>query len=259
MSKLKLRVCAGMLALTLGGIVVCADDRTKEQTAAGPRRDCPGAPAEPLPLPVPLALDEPTDCPNLLDEPDQKRPLADVTPWPAEPRQCPRTVCPVVDEPKVVIPVPPAPAVEPPAVAVPAPVMETPPAPVKPAIVPVAATTPAVGYKVRMEMVGGVTQIELVRGDEVALRVQCDKADVQMPAGGVQAVGKVCVSAPGIDVRCNRMWIGWQTGEISMEGQVRIICQSGPQRTEMSADSISYRLGANLEMTPRTAGKAACD
>jgi hypothetical protein len=123
------------------------------------------------------------------------------------------------------------------------------------------AAVATVPYRVRMEMIGAITQIELMRGDEVTLRVQCDRVDVQMPSGGIQAIGKVCVSAPGIDIRCNRMMIGWQAGEIAMEGQVRILCQNGQQRTEMSAESVNCRLnsmGTGLDFSSEV-GKAPRD
>jgi hypothetical protein len=95
-----------------------------------------------------------------------------------------------------------------------------------------------------MEMIGAVTQIELLRGDEVTLRIQCDRVDLQMPTGGIQAIGKVCVSSTGLDVRCNRMTIGWQGGDICMEGQVQIQCQHGQLRTTMSADAVNCRLNS---------------
>ncbi|MBX7102515.1 MAG: hypothetical protein K1X57_00435 [Gemmataceae bacterium] len=241
MSKFRMRACALVLALTLGGIVVCAHDQPREQGAAA-KRDCPVGTAERVQCPG--QMEEPAPCP--FDQPT-RCPLADVTPCPEEPN----VIVPIVliEEPKVV-PVPPSPVV---------PVPVTPIVPInKPAVAPTPATPSVMPYRVRMEMVGGVTQIELVRGDELALRVQCDRADVQMPSGGVQAIGKVCVSAPGIDVRCNRLWISWQTGEIAMEGQVRIMCQTGQQRTEMSAESVQCRLsavGAGLDFSQRAAGK----
>ena len=211
MTRTRWRALAGVLALSLGGIVVLANDRPKVLPAG--KQDCPGCPTAccpPCPCPACPASCETPCCPPV--ECPCQRPETDISPVP-----CP---CP-----------PPAPVVAIPDM--PKPVVET------PAVKPVAmiTTVATVPYRVRMEMVGAITQIELMRGDEVALRVQCDRVDVQMPSGGIQAIGKVCVSAPGIDIRCNRMMIGWHAGEIAMEGQVRIMCQNGQQRTEMSAEN----------------------
>lgn len=246
MSKLRTRLCAGFLALTLGGIVVCAGDQPKHHPAAAVR-DCPYRPVEVVDCPG--QTETPTDCPQL-DEPI-RCPLADTTPAPCEP---PAAIIPIalIEEPKPVVEPVPTPVVPIPSAA-PVPVTPIAPVPAKPAV-----TAPVMPYKVRMEMVGTVTQLVLVRGEEIVLQVQCEKADVQMPAGGIQAIGKVCVAAPGIDVRCNRLWIGWHNGEISMEGNVRILCQNGQQRTEMTAESVSCRLssvGAGLDFSPRTSSK----
>jgi hypothetical protein len=119
-------------------------------------------------------------------------------------------------------------------------VEEVKPAPVKPVVM--TAKVVDVPYKVRMEMVNGLTHVELMRGDEVALRIQCERIDVQMPSGGLHAIGKVNVTAPGIEVRCNRLMLGWSAGDIAMEGHVRILCQNGQQKTVMSAESICCRL-----------------
>ncbi len=235
MTRTRWRTLAGVLALTFGGIVVVANDTPKDQAAC--RQDSP---------PCPIACCPPSSpCPQRFEEPacpPVECPVVTVSepifsPVPCQP---PATSTPYLDSsPQVILPIaPPAPAVQP--------------------VIKQVTATANVAYKVRMEMIGAVTQIELINGDTVSLRVQCDRVDVQMPSGGIQAIGKVCVSAPGIDIRCNRMLIGWQAGEIAMEGQVRILCQTGQQRTEMSAESVNCRLnsvGTGLDFNPRDAGK----
>ncbi len=226
MTRTRWRTLAGVLALTFGGIVVVANDPPKDQVLC--RQDSPPCPIPCCPpsSPCPQRFEEPA-CPPI--ECPGQNPEADTSPVPCQP-----------PAPVVMIPPPEAPKpIEVPAV-------------VKP--VGMVTTIAAVPYRVRMEMIGAITQIELTRGDETALRIQCDRVDVQMPSGGIQAIGKVCVSAPGIDIRCNRMMIGWQAGEIAMEGQVRILCQTGQQRTEMSAESVNCRLnsvGTGLDFNPR--------
>lgn len=236
MTRTRWRTLAGVLALSLGGFVVCANDKPKVLPAA--RQDGPCCPVACCPqCPCPVKCDEP--C-------------------------CPPTECPVQGE---FTPVPcqlPAPvAVADPVVNIPdMPKTTESPVAVKPVAMTTTTTIASVPYRVRMEMIGGITQVELIRGDETALRIQCDRVDVQMPSGGIQAVGKVCVSAPGIDIRCNRMLIGWHAGEIAMEGQVRILCQNGQQRTEMSAESLNCRLnsvGTGLDFNSREAPKSVQD
>lgn len=218
MTRSRWRALAGVLALSIFSIVVWANDKPRILPACKeecppcpmacsqqcPWAQCPTKPAEPC--------CPPTDCPS-------QNPDHDTSPVPC---QCP--------SPNAVIPIPDGFR----------PVMEV-PTTVKPVVM---NTVAAIPYRVRLEMIGAITQIELMRGDEVTLRVQCDRVDVQMPSGGIQAIGKVCVSSPGLDIRCNRMMIGWQAGEIAMEGQVRILCQTGQQRTEMSAESVNCRLNS---------------
>ncbi len=240
MTRTRWRTLAGVLALTFGGIVVVANDTPKDLALC--RQDSPPCPIPGCPpsSPCPQRFEEPS-CPPI--ECPGQNPEADTSPVPCQP---PVKFTYDLDIPinagssqHVILPIaPPAPVVQP--------------------VIKQVTATANVAYKVRMEMIGAITQIELMHGDTVSLRVQCDRVDVQMPSGGIQAIGKVCVSAPGIDIRCNRMMIGWQAGEIAMEGQVRILCQTGQQRTEMSAESVNCRLnsvGTGLDFNPRDAGK----
>jgi hypothetical protein len=118
----------------------------------------------------------------------------------------------------------------------------------------VATTVVDIPFKVRMETSNGVTLIQLDRGDDVALCIRCDRIDVQMPGGGLHATGQVSLSAPGLDVRCKRLMVGWSSGDIAMEGQVCIICQNGQKKTQLSAESVRCRLtnaGTSLEITDK--------
>jgi len=230
MTQNRWRALAGLLALSLGGFVVCANDKA--------------------PKPMPAAKADP-QCPSQC--PGQCPSACPVT-FPAPVAMPDSPVVPVV-VPVAQVEAPPAPT---PPCLPPCPPVEVPPAarPIRQVAMAVAANTvAAIPYRVRMEMCSGVTQVELLRGDDVALRVQCDRVDVQMPGGGLHATGKVCVTAPGIEVRCNRVVIGWHAGEIAMEGQVRIMCQNGAMRTEMTAESVSCKLsgvGGGLDFNART-------
>jgi len=235
MTRTRWTACAGLLALCLGGFVVCANDKAPKPAPAG-RQTEPQCPAQ---CPSQCPGQCPSQCPSQCPCPSNCDP------------SCPAPVAAQPDAPVV-------PAVVVPPMAAPAPVQPPAPPPMPPAIRQVSMTTPAaatspVPYKIRIEMVGGITHVELLRGDDVALRAQCDRLDVQMPAGGLHAIGKVTVTAPGMTIRCNRLMLGWHTGEIAMEGQVRIMCQNGQQRTEMAAESVSCRLnnvGGGLDLQP---------
>lgn len=229
MTRSSWRALAGLLTVSLGGFVVCANDKAPRPAAAKADPQCPHQCPSPCPSACPVAFPAPV---TPLDSP--------VVP----------VIVPVA---RAEEPVPPAPACLPPC-----PPTEVPQVarPIRQVAMTVAAqVVTAIPYKVRMEMISGVTQVELLRGEDVALRVQCDRLDVQMPGGGLHATGKVCVTAPGIEVRCNRVVIGWHAGEIAMEGQVRIMCQNGAMRTEMTAESVSCKLsgvGGGLDFNART-------
>jgi len=220
------RVFAGLLAVTLGTIVVIANDTKPKPTTPVAEHNCPECAYEPCcSMPCPPC---PTQCPSHCENPLPECPAAVIA--------CP-TPC---------IPVPPiAPTVASEEIK-----------PVPAGLKPVVMTTTVVDmpYKVRMVMVAGVANVELMRGDEVALKIQYERIAVQMPGGGLRAIGTVCVTAPGIEVHCNRLLCSWSTGDIAMEGQVRIVCQNGQQKTQMVTESICCRLnsvGTGLEFSEK--------
>lgn len=229
MNQIQWRVVAGILALTLGTIVVVANDHRSRSSA--PESSCDAAennyePCCTMPCP-PCAAQCPIQC------------------------ETPSTSCPIVE----------APSPTAPCATLSLPADPIPPLPdvitvvaseVRPA--EVGATVVDIPFKVRMETNNGMTLIQLDRGDDVALCIRCDRIDVQMPGGGLHATGRVSLSAPGMEVRCNRLMVGWSNGDIAMEGQVCIICQNGHQKTQLSAESVRCRLnnaGTNLEITDK--------
>jgi hypothetical protein len=144
---------------------------------------------------------------------------------------------------------PPVPAPTPPE---PAPTAVTPATHAAPA--PLAAGVPATPpqpvspfpWKLALEVVNGVTQIELRHGDEVLMKVQCDRIDLHTPAGGLQATGRVAVTGPCVEARCDRLTIAWATGQVALDGGVRLAFQTRGVVHEMRAESVCFRLnGAN--------------
>jgi len=255
MSRTQTSAFIGILAGIFGGIVVFAKEQPKALPAGHDYVAEVGTPVPAQPCDPHCPAYEP--CCNM-PEPPQPVPCCPVQCL-QQCGNCPK--CPIVEEPAVAPPTEcpkPAPPIPAPGTFISDLDVPMPPGtfqygipPFNSSEVPAKQAAPAIAYKVRMESAGEVTRLELLRGDDVALRVQCERVDVQMPAGGIQAIGKVCVSAPGIDVRCNRMWIGWQNGDIAMEGQVRILCQTGiinvstdgkQQCTDITADAINCRL-----------------
>jgi hypothetical protein len=126
---------------------------------------------------------------------------------------------------------------------------------------PVATASPASAtavvpfpWRLSMEMIGPMTQFEVRRGDESLVRVQCEAVDLSTPAGGLIARGKVVVSGPCHEARCDRMTIAWQSGEVALDGGVQLSFRHEGVVQMMRADALTFRLGgANqpIEFTTR--------
>jgi hypothetical protein len=152
-------------------------------------------------------------------------------------------------------PVPaPLPPVEPPPPPAVAPVNHTAPAPPPVPPAPLATGVPATPpppaspfpWKMALEVVNGLTQVELRHGDELLMKVQCDRIDLHTPAGGLQATGRVAVTGPCVEARCDRLTIAWATGQVALDGGVRLAFQNKGVVHEMRAESVCFRLnGAN--------------
>jgi hypothetical protein len=119
----------------------------------------------------------------------------------------------------------------------------TPPAPL-PTGVPAAPPPPATPFpwKVALEVVNGLTQVELRRGDELLMRVQAEKIDLHTPAGGLTANGRVAVTGPCVEARCDRLTIAWPTGQVALDGGVRLAFQNKGVVHEMRAEAVCFRL-----------------
>ncbi|MFO0811396.1 MAG: hypothetical protein U0746_22430 [Gemmataceae bacterium] len=129
-----------------------------------------------------------------------------------------------------------------------------------PAPMPSAAVTPMphtlspFPWKICLEFVNGVTQLEMRRGDEMLLRVQCEKLDLSTPSAGLHASGKVIVSGPCLEARCEKISIAWNSGQVALDGSVYLSFQNKGVVQVMRAESLCFRLtGANVpvEFTAR--------
>jgi hypothetical protein len=100
-----------------------------------------------------------------------------------------------------------------------------------------------------------MTQFELRHGDEPVMKVQCEKLDLHTPAAGLQALGKVTVTGPCVEARCDRLTIAWTSGQVALDGSVRLAFQNRGVVHEMRAESVNFRLGSTsqpVEFTPVT-------
>lgn len=272
------RTMASLLALALGGIVVWAEDHSEKQAGA-PQPPCPScqrdvATADPacaalltpvVPLPPTEPVEETKALP-MLDRvalPDEPPPPPSIPvpppPMPATATPVNPPVAPKVEMPAITL----APAAEPPPVPMsePTPAVAPPPPPVAPALMTIAPSASVVApslspfpWKLHLEMVAGLTHFELRHNDAVQMRVQCEKLDLQSPQGGLQASGRVAVSGPCLEASCDRLLVSWQSGQIALEGHVRVICQNNGVRTELGTESICFRLsgaGSPIEFSAR--------
>jgi len=158
--------------------------------------------------------------------------------------------------PPPVVPVePPAPAVTVIPAASEAPAPAPPPAPL--AIgVPASPPPPAAPFpwKLTLEVVNSLTQVELRHGDELLMKVQADKVDLHAPAGGLQATGRVAVTGPCVEARCDRLTIAWPTGQVALDGAVRLAFQTKGVVHEMRAEAVCFRLNGANQPVDFTAG-----
>jgi hypothetical protein len=112
-------------------------------------------------------------------------------------------------------------------------------------------------WKVVLEVVNGLTQFELRHGDELLMRVQCERLDLHTPAGGLQALGKVTVTGPCVEARCDRLTVAWPTGQVALDGAVRLAFQNRGVVHEMRAESVAFRLNAAHQPVEISAGEVS--
>src|SRR5258708_176271 len=75
-------------------------------------------------------------------------------------------------------------------------------------------------WTLSLGVIDGLTQLEMRHGEELLMRVQCEKLDLRTPAGGLQATGRVAVTGPCVEARCERLTVAWATGQVALDGAV---------------------------------------
>jgi hypothetical protein len=102
-------------------------------------------------------------------------------------------------------------------------------------------------WKFTMETVGDKTQFEVRRGEESLIRVQCDAVDFSSTGGGLVARGRVVVSGPCHEARCERMTIAWPSGEVALDGGVQLSFRHEGVQQMMRAEAVTFRIGGPTE------------
>jgi hypothetical protein len=128
-------------------------------------------------------------------------------------------------------------------------VVAPPPTPEPPMIAPVVAVSVpppqdapiALAWRLNLEIGGPRTTLDLQRGNEAQMRIQCDAADLSMPAGGITARGHVVISGSFLDARCERMTIAWPSGDVSLIGGVEVGFRHGGAMRLLRAESLTFR------------------
>jgi hypothetical protein len=192
-----------------------------------------------------------------------------------EDRSLELTIPAAATEPAPPVPAPPVPAPPVPADPAPAPPAAAPPVadlppPVQPeaarpdpllTATPAPAQAPAVvekKLKVMLHMGDDRPRFEVRDGDEVYLKVVCDKVDVKSPSDRgetmsvLKATGKVAFITPGGEGECEELTVMPGTGQVVVTGNVSFKYNWGKVETTVSGEKMTFRLGSAPGMAPAT-------
>jgi hypothetical protein len=235
-----------------------------------PPTDAPAAPAVPTapePPPVP-AVSTPAELPSVPPpavtaekKPDPKADKVFELPVPAVEAIQPAAAAAPPAEPKPQpVPTEPAPAPLPPEPGRQAPVQPT-PAPADPLLSAPPADAPPVvekKLKVMLHMGDDRPRFEVRDGDEVYLKVVCDKVDVKSPSdrgetmSTLRATGRVTFVTPGGDGTCEELTVIPGTGQVVVAGRVSFKYNWGKVETTVSGEKMTFRLGSTPGVAPAT-------
>jgi hypothetical protein len=206
----------------------------------------PAAPAvKPLPTPpVPMKTEVAPPAADLLPPPSNPGVKPPATPTPTPPvvgasGQLPATGAP--SAPAVLPEGPPAaPAIG-----------EVPPS--KPTVAPPAVAAVAdVKFRIVLRVGEGEPQFEVKNGDNLVLKVACEKVDIKSPEKGgglseVTARGKVRFAGFGAEGTCEELKFFAGTGEVSMSGDVKVQVKDklGRVESELTTATMKYKIDAS--------------
>jgi hypothetical protein len=112
-----------------------------------------------------------------------------------------------------------------------------------------AAATASAKYRILLRVGEGEPIFEVRSGDDLMLKVVCEKVDVKSPEKGsglssVRACGKVRFAGFGAEGTCDELNFLAGTGEVAMTGhvQIRVKDKLGRVESELSAETMRYRI-----------------
>lgn len=218
--------------------------------AAPTRIDMPKPAALPTPVVIPASGNTLPDLPPALPSIPTKVELLPAPPLPAPLK----AVTPVTQvsppapsiepsAPPALTPTPPPPAAVPPTTGVDQLIAR--PAPVQQAV------QAAARFRILLRVGEGEPMFEVKSGDDLVLRVVCEKVDVKSPEKGqgpssVIASGRVRFVGFGAEGSCDSLSFLAGTGEVAMTGAVRVQVKDkiGRVESELTSDRLQYRLDA---------------
>jgi hypothetical protein len=110
----------------------------------------------------------------------------------------------------------------------------------------------AAKFRIVLRVGEGEPAFEVRSGDDLVLKVACEKVDVKSPERGqgqsaVIASGKVRFVGFGAEGTCDNLSFLAGTGEVSMSGNVKIQVKDklGRVESELTTESIKYKLDAS--------------
>jgi hypothetical protein len=118
-------------------------------------------------------------------------------------------------------------------------------------------TATATRYRIMLRVGDGKPMFEVRSGDELLMKVLCEKVDVKSPMekgqslSSVRATGKVRFVGFGAEGTCDELSFLAGSGEVQLNGGVKISVKDklGRVETELTGDKINYRLDAASALT----------
>lgn len=236
--------------------------RLEEPTKPALNPLIPAAAATPLPLPIPSGPESrPATVPAqpLLAIPGSApSPVAET---PSIPAPVPTNITPEKIEPGLPAvpvfaePIKPAPTAVAPTAAVgeqtPPRLIENKPIPASSSpTLPEPTTTAEKKLKVILHLGDERPRFEVRDGDDVYLKVLCERVDVKSPGENgenmsvLRATGKVKFTTPGGEGTCDELMLTAGTGQVTVQGKVAFKYNWGKVETTVSGNSMTFRLGA---------------
>lgn len=110
-------------------------------------------------------------------------------------------------------------------------------------------------YRILLRVGEGEPTFEVKSGDELLLKVVCERVDVKSPEQGngltvVKASGNVRFVGFGAEGTCDDFSFLAGTGEVGMTGNVKIAVKDklGRVESELSTDTVKYRIDPNASI-----------